>query len=444
MSSKHSLSAKILLTATAMSLIVSACGRKGDPIPPPSLAPARVDDLQAVQRGSEIVLRFSYPSATESGLPLGEFEGVEVLRFERLATELIEGNDEEGEETLMDGDEASESNSEVLDGEQTDDTPMPEDEMDDEQDADGPDEDSAEAATDRAPVTEPSIDDLEAGLELLDEETEEALEEDNTPPLPTVDAVTFASLAGVIESLDAEQVGRLVEGNDVVVRLRDETFREEPWVHAYAIVLQANGRRSGLSNIASVVPAAPPPAVVSLIVEPNQSGVEVTWETIDDDTIVGYNVYRRPAEAQEFSTPVATTEAEESSFFDTVAEMGQRWVYAVTAVGARGVESPWGGQREIFYRDIYPPEAPTALVAIPDATGVRLLWRHSSPDDHAGFIVERTTDGATVQLNDDPITALEFTDDGAESGVEHSYQVRAVDRSGNASEPSEPTSVFGP
>ena len=53
-------------------------------------------------------------------------------------------------------------------------------------------------------------------------------------PLPTVDRATFTGLAGIILEIDGADVGRYVEGNQVVLRLTEETFRSDPWIHAYA------------------------------------------------------------------------------------------------------------------------------------------------------------------------------------------------------------------
>lgn len=419
-------------------LVLAACGRKGDPIPPPSKAPAAVSDLVATQQGPEIVLRFSYPSVTESGLPLTEIEGLSVLSYQRTAPELVLAPLLELDTDREDADPEGGAG-EAEEGEVEAETPQ-----------DAPEAPASEASDETAlsdsdvprESEEPAPETEESGL--LPEYLGEEEDEDALPPLPQVDQRTFESLAGVILQVDGQELGRYVEGNQVLLRLRDEEFRSDPWIHAYAVVVRANGRNSRPSNIAVVNPVAPPEAVTSAEVEGSEEGIRITWQLLDDETVTGYNVYRRSADESVFSQPVGTTPPDQAWFVDTAAAMGERWVYAVTALGARGVESGWGNQREIFYRDVYPPPAPTALVAIPDAEGIRLLWRHQPPDDHAGYVVIRSRGEVSQPLNQTPVTGLEFTDRSAESGGEYVYYVTAVDQTGNASEASEPVTVIAP
>ena len=412
-----------------LTLSTGACGRKGDPMPPPSKVPASPPDLVAQQQGPEIVLRFSYPTATESGLPLTEIEGVHVLSYQRAAPELVEAPVEDA--VVVEGAEADELGA----ADETEVEQALAGEDDAAQEAEGDAEGAAEDVDD---VSEEEVDPLSALLEGASDE------EDTEVPLPTVDRVTFANLAGIIQEIDGADLGGYVDGNQVVVRLTDETFRSEPWIHAYAVVVTANGRNSAPSNIAVVSPVAPPQEITTAEVEGSEEGVRIRWQLLDNETVTGYNVYRRSAEESEFGVPFGTTAPDQDWFVDTSAEMGSRWVYAVTAVGQRGVESGWGNQKEIFYRDVYPPPVPTALVAIPDVEGIRLLWRHQPTDDHRGFVITRSHGDTTEVLTDSPVTGLEFSDRTATSGIEYTYHVVAIDEAGNSSEASEAVSIVAP
>lgn len=68
----------ILLTV----LLLSACGRKGPPLPPLREVPETTTDLTVVQEEGEVVLRWSYPALTRSGQPLHDLHAVEVWRTE--------------------------------------------------------------------------------------------------------------------------------------------------------------------------------------------------------------------------------------------------------------------------------------------------------------------------------------------------------------------------
>lgn len=433
----------------ALFVVLSACGRKGDPIPPPSKVPAAPPDLVAQQQGSDIVLHFSYPTVTEGGLPLTEIESVSVLRYQRPAPELAIGRavdlDAEGEEAAADAAIGEEVMGDEVMGDEPESSPA-------ESEVDVTDEQAPDAQVESTPA-EAEVSDEGGGDEADDAGREDDLltallgdeaEVDTLPPLPRVDRNTFASQSGVILEIPGVELGRYVDGNRVVVRLTDEEFHSDPWIHAYGVIVRGNGRNSAPSNIAVVSPIVPPPAITTTEVDGSEDGIRIRWQLLDDETISSYNVYRRSVEEPAFGEAFGSTAPDQAWFVDTSAEMGSRWVYAVTAVGSREVESPWGNQKEIYFRDVYPPPVPTALVAIPDAEGVRLLWRHQPTDDHRGYVVTRAHAEITEVLTENPVSGLEFTDRTASSGTEYTYHAVAVDEAGNSSEASEPVTVVAP
>ena len=59
-------------------LLLSACGKKGDPQPPLRLTPQTTTDLSVVQKGEEFLLALSYPQTTASGFSLGPIKALEL------------------------------------------------------------------------------------------------------------------------------------------------------------------------------------------------------------------------------------------------------------------------------------------------------------------------------------------------------------------------------
>ena len=53
-----------------LALCLSGCGYMGEPLPPALNRPERVQDIAALQRGSNIVVQFTIPAITTEGLPL--------------------------------------------------------------------------------------------------------------------------------------------------------------------------------------------------------------------------------------------------------------------------------------------------------------------------------------------------------------------------------------
>jgi predicted small lipoprotein YifL len=61
-------------------LALASCGRKGPPLPPLREVPETTTDLAVFQEENQVVLRWSYPSLTRSGRPVGELSGIEVWK----------------------------------------------------------------------------------------------------------------------------------------------------------------------------------------------------------------------------------------------------------------------------------------------------------------------------------------------------------------------------
>src|SRR4051812_49951483 len=70
----------------AVLAVTAGGGKRGPPLPPLRGVPAPTKALVATQRGSQIVLPFSYPRTTPAGLALPGVSAVEVLEATRQAT----------------------------------------------------------------------------------------------------------------------------------------------------------------------------------------------------------------------------------------------------------------------------------------------------------------------------------------------------------------------
>src|SRR5437660_7219153 len=61
-------------------LILVACGKRGDPHPPIPIIPKATTDLVVAQRGSKVLLSWSYPAMTTAGKGLTNIRRVTVYR----------------------------------------------------------------------------------------------------------------------------------------------------------------------------------------------------------------------------------------------------------------------------------------------------------------------------------------------------------------------------
>jgi len=72
----------------ALLLLASACGKKGDPLPPLSSRPSRVTDLSVAQKDVAAEVSFSFPSQRVDGAPLRDLDRIEVYRIENPPSEM--------------------------------------------------------------------------------------------------------------------------------------------------------------------------------------------------------------------------------------------------------------------------------------------------------------------------------------------------------------------
>jgi hypothetical protein len=68
-------------TAALLFLVLVACGKKGDPMPPVPIIPKPATDLSVAQRGPSILLSWSYPSLTTAGKRLEAIDSIVVYRL---------------------------------------------------------------------------------------------------------------------------------------------------------------------------------------------------------------------------------------------------------------------------------------------------------------------------------------------------------------------------
>lgn len=335
-----------------LALGLGACGKKGAPEPPLRFIPRAASDLAVQQRGSELFLRFAYPSVATNGMALPGLASVELWQAAR---------------------------------------PVPE----------------------------------------------------SSPPQPP-EPRQFQGAAEIAASLSGDELTASVTGDRVVVRWPVTDAGAEPRLfYTFAVrFVSTRGERSDFSNLASIAPLPPPQPLTELQAEARADGIEVAWKASGAEAEAeAYRVYRRGAEERSYGDPLSTVAAGQERFLDATARFGNRYIYTVTAVVASDpvVESALGAEREIDYRDRFPPPPPTELVALAEAGQIRLSWRASEGGDAAGYHVYRRDEprGEHSRLTTEPVTATRFLDTGLTAGQTYSYRVTAVDASGNESSPGE-------
>lgn len=260
-----------------------------------------------------------------------------------------------------------------------------------------------------------------------------------------MDPRQFSAAAKLLQRLEGADLTAATEGQrlSVLLPLAETPTGQSPRAQYFAVrTFGKQGDRSDFSNVAAVVPKAPPAAPERVAVTARADGVLVEWSPVETAT-AGYNVYRRGAQERAYGRPVHTAGAQERSWLDNTARFGQSYIYTVTALAGPDptVESGIASDHEVIYQDRFPPPPPSELVALAETGRVRLVWQASEAEDIAGYVVyRRPAEGATEggefeRITAQPVESAEHIDTAVRSGQAYTYRVAAVDQAGNESAP---------
>lgn len=274
----------------------------------------------------------------------------------------------------------------------------------------------------------------------------------------------FSTRATVVGSVTFEQIqtaGDTITYRDVL------ELAGQPTRLRYAIrYVNASGQRAAFSNFLSIEPAAriAQPPVLATQAKVAEDAITLSWQppaaNIDNSTpvnLLGYNVYRAdesltdPGNQPLNSTPISGTEYSDKTF-----QFGTDYRYIVRSVslgtGGAQVESVNSNSVAVSPRDVFAPAAPERpSIAAPEPSSARLaiFFAANKETDIAGYNIYRSTDPDLAKpnwtkLNATLLTRTTFQDDKVESGKTYYYYIIAVDKAGNASQPSEVASEKAP
>lgn len=259
-------------------------------------------------------------------------------------------------------------------------------------------------------------------------------------PAP-IDARVFQSASTLKLTIGQKDLPAVTFGSRVLIPIPLETpappAGTTPQARFYAVrTVSATGEQSDFSNQVAIVPGTPPAAPERLSVTGRPDGVLVEWSGTAGAT--GYNVYRRGADERSLGQPIHTAPAEERSWVDTSARLGQSYIYGVTAMAGQDplIESSVASEQEVRFQDRFAPPPPLELVALAEGGRVRLIWHASEAEDLAGYhVYRRGAEGDFERLTSQPLQDTEYVDATAARGQSYSYRVTAVDQIGNESGP---------
>jgi predicted small lipoprotein YifL len=219
----------------------------------------------------------------------------------------------------------------------------------------------------------------------------------------------------------------------------------------------ARGRKGPLSKRVTVPLVPPPPPPSDTKFKYDESAVSLTWSpaaaaapATDGDVLpsrtigasrptIAYNVYDTTNAAAPIKLTAKPLDA--LTYSDPRIVWGEKRCYTVVAaetIDGATIESEAPPADCKTLVDTFPPAVPKDLKAISTEGAINLIWEPNTEPDLAGYIVLRGREPAeTLQpITPAPIVEAAFTD-AVQPGIAYVYAVRAVDKAGNASLPSE-------
>lgn len=274
----------------------------------------------------------------------------------------------------------------------------------------------------------------------------------------------FSNRATLVGSVTFEQIqtaGDTLTYRDVL------ELAGQPTRLRYALrYVNASGQRAAFSNFLTIEPAVRIAQAPRFAGEPaiSEESIRLTWQppvaNIDGSTpvnVLGYNLYRTDESQTEPNNQAINSELiSGTEYTDKTFQFGKDYRYIVRAVslgtGGAQVESLNSSAVAASPRDIFPPAAPERpSVAAPEPASARLaiFFAANKETDIAGYNLYRSTDPDLskdnwTKLNQTLLTRTTYQDDRVESGKTYYYYVKAVDKTGNVSAPSEVGSERAP
>lgn len=197
----------------------------------------------------------------------------------------------------------------------------------------------------------------------------------------------------------------------------------------HVIAIDSSSNASDTASVIFQIPDLDPPTPPEIKTR-NEDGirVNVSWTASVDYDVVAYKVYRN---LNGNDSLLAQNHYSQRLYRDESVQVGNTYIYTVTAIDSLGNEGIKSVADTVFMKDFAPPAPTRNVFAVGDADGVRLKWEQVPDKDLVGYLVYKSdiSTGVYKPITKSPITEEKFMDDKGKAG--DWYKVKAVDSSGN-------------
>ena len=278
----------------------------------------------------------------------------------------------------------------------------------------------------------------------------------NSPP--TLSAEEFSNGSVLIASIPVEKTdfGLKKFGFTDVLEFAGQNVRLRYGIRA----VNSSGQKASFSNFLLIEPFAKVAGVpVSLAVQSTETANKLNWtppranaDGSEPANISGYNIYRSTS-ANEIAVLLNKNPVGETVYRDEKFEFEKKYFYFVRSVSLGGngnfLESEESNVVEVTPADVFPPAPPTAITIAAAPGNLSLFFATNTESDVAGYRVYRSTDRSSAlsdwqNLTPELLQTNTFQDANISKGKTYYYYLTAVDKAGNASQPSEIVSETAP
>jgi hypothetical protein len=184
------------------------------------------------------------------------------------------------------------------------------------------------------------------------------------------------------------------------------------------------GRSVGWSQFAivTVVSALPTPADLKATDAPD--AVHLEWLALAPE----FRIFRKPVDDPNWMQVGTSTRP---VYTDNMIEYGKTYQYEVQSIqktDATYAESELSDVKTVKPEDHFAPAVPAGVSAVPGTRSIDLVWDRNTEKDFASYTVYRG--GQKIA---EGLTAPVYSDRDAKPGTRYSYQVGALDTTGNES-----------
>jgi len=197
----------------------------------------------------------------------------------------------------------------------------------------------------------------------------------------------------------------------------------------HVIAIDSSSNASDTASVVFQIPDLDPPAPPEVTAK-NDNGIRVniTWTASVDYDVVAYKVYRS---LDGKDSLLSKDHYSQRLYRDESVQVGNTYIYTVTAVDSLGNEGVKSVADTILMKDFNPPAPTRNVFAVANSDGVSLEWEQVADKDLAGYMIYKSeiATGIYQPIIDQPIMQESYLDANGAAG--DWYKVKAVDSSGN-------------